>query len=252
MAPRQRPVSDERAVIRTALVFLLAGFATLSVSAAGAAPSYSCDGRLTATEKAICDDSALASLDVAMSSLYDVAAGSRRSSENAEAALADLRTAQRTWLAERNDCGADAGCLRSRYLDRIGTLSADIGAAAPAAGTARIGDVEVKPDGTMERRFADGGRAVRTPVGGYERYLPDGNRLNQASVLSQSQPPLPPALPSEFTNWGNTVNLQLSGILRNILTPEEFTAYEATEADKDFFDLLEWRLASISFLTYDP
>ena len=93
---------------------------------------------------------------------------------------------------------------------------------------------------------------VRSPTGDQQRYMPNGQRLTQVGALSQAQPPLPPALPTEFTGWGNTVNIRLSGILRNILTAEEFAAYEATEADKGFFDLLEWRLDSISFLTYEP
>lgn len=239
-------------MIRPAAFFLLAIVLALSVRAAWAAPSYSCDGRLTPTEKAICDDSALGSLDVAMSSLYDVAAGSRRSADNADAAIADLRSAQREWLDKRNACGTDTACLRSSYLERIGALGADIGARPPSSSPPRVGDIQVGPDGTIERRYADGGRAVRSPTGRQDRYTPDGTQYTRATLQSQAQPPLPPSLPSEFTSWGNTLNYRLSGILRNILTPEEFEAYRATEGDKAYFDLVEWRLDSISFLTFDP
>ena len=41
----------------------------------------------------------------------------------------------------------------------------------------------------------------------------------------------------------------LLAILRNILTDAEFEAYQQTEADKGYYERINWRLRSIQFLT---
>lgn len=82
------------------------------VSAPAFAASFSCEGKLTAVENAICTDSQLSSLDVAMKAEYDKV---RRVSP-------DVLASQRDWLKfGRNRCG-DKECLMSAYRSRISDL----------------------------------------------------------------------------------------------------------------------------------
>jgi Bacterial SH3 domain len=105
----------------------------------------------------------------------------------------------------------------------------------------------VLPDGTLELRFVDGTRRHMLPDGQLEVVHPDGSKSKFAFVQTPGAD-LPP-LPSEFSGWATRVNDDLLGILTNILTPDEFTAYKQTEAGKDFYGVLSWRLRSIQFLT---
>lgn len=80
-------------------------------------PSYACSKATTATELAMCDDKSIWAKDRAMNSIYFWIRG------NVEP---DLRrrilTAQRNWLAERNNCGAYKECLNSVYDQRLQEL----------------------------------------------------------------------------------------------------------------------------------
>lgn len=233
-----------------ALLFILSALAAPAATPVHAQPSYSCDGSLTATERTICGASTLGRLDLAMSSLYTVAVDDGRTGTDPDAAIAGLRDTQRAWLSERNGCGTDTDCLRARYLQRIDVLRSRIGAASAAAGPRRVGDVQVLADGSIERRRADGSRIVRDPRGRVVRFDSQGNRSNGASAaMVQAQPVVLPALPTELSNWGEQVNGGLSRVIRNMLTPEEYAAYRTTEAEKDFYKLVDWRLRSITFLT---
>ncbi|MEZ5774772.1 MAG: hypothetical protein R3D33_18750 [Hyphomicrobiaceae bacterium] len=100
-----------------ALALLAAGLAG-TPEAAAASPSFSCKGRLTATERAICDSPVLSSLDRQMAREYAHRMGSFRTSEG----RSSLKAAQRGWLATRNSCGASKGCLRAEYEDWISQL----------------------------------------------------------------------------------------------------------------------------------
>lgn len=79
--------------------------------------SFDCRKAGTATEKAICSDIALARLDRNLADNYTVAL-----SFTDEAGKAKIREAQRQWIAERNACGGDIGCLSSAYQARIKVL----------------------------------------------------------------------------------------------------------------------------------
>ena len=79
--------------------------------------SFDCRKAGTATEKAICSDVALARLDRELSDTYTVAL-----SFTDDAGKAGIRDAQRRWIAERNACGGDVGCLVSAYEARIKVL----------------------------------------------------------------------------------------------------------------------------------
>lgn len=79
-------------------------------------PSW-CPKAATATEKAICGNALLAEQDVAMTKLF---LAKRRSLPASDAD--ELRRTQRAWLALRNACKSDIGCLSAAYETRINQL----------------------------------------------------------------------------------------------------------------------------------
>jgi hypothetical protein len=105
----------------------------------------------------------------------------------------------------------------------------------------------VLPDGTLEYRYADGRVRRRLPTGSEQILWPDG-RVTSVATLQVQLADLPP-LPAEFTGWGGRLGDDLLQVLVNILTPAEMEAYRQTEEGKSFYELLDWRLRSIRFLT---
>ena len=79
--------------------------------------SFDCAKAGSATEKAICSDIALARLDRTLADQYTVAL-----SFTDDAGKAKVREDQRKWIAERNACAGDVGCLTSQYQARIKVL----------------------------------------------------------------------------------------------------------------------------------
>lgn len=77
-----------------------------------AGPSFSCTGRLTPTEGAICADDQLGALDRRYNDLYDRALAAAGNPER-ERAIA------RAFLDERNSCGGDSDCIRQVYVRRL-------------------------------------------------------------------------------------------------------------------------------------
>jgi uncharacterized protein len=105
----------------------LAGLLTslLCSPAVAATPSFPCTGNLASTEKVICSDDGLASLDVALAAAY------KSKLENPgprDYSLDDPRDAipmtQKAWLTHRNSCGADKACIRNAYVIRNAALTA--------------------------------------------------------------------------------------------------------------------------------
>jgi uncharacterized protein YecT (DUF1311 family) len=80
--------------------------------------SFDCQKAGTATEKAICSDIPLARLDRALADSYAQAL----SWAGDDAEKTKIRDAQRKWIAERNACGGDIGCLTSAYDARLKAL----------------------------------------------------------------------------------------------------------------------------------
>lgn len=79
-------------------------------------PSFNCQKASLPTEKLICADAALATLDVQMARLY-AATLQRVGDKDA------LRQSQRAWLKARRDACADITCVRQAYQERIAELS---------------------------------------------------------------------------------------------------------------------------------
>lgn len=94
----------------------LALLGMLSVVTVSFAADFNCTRAGTAPEKAICADQDLSGLDEALGMAY------RTALESAGDEAKAVREAQRTWLAERNACGAKTDCLRQSYDKRLSAL----------------------------------------------------------------------------------------------------------------------------------
>ena len=228
-----------------AFITFLAAAIVFSMNA-DAAPSFSCQANLNRTERVICDNDELSRLDREMVAVYRSVSGGQTGTSPES-----LAAEQKAWLRSRNACGSRVNCIRSHYLDRTAALKSLTTIQSEAARTVEL-NWRILPDGTMERRLADGSKRLRRPDGETEYYLPDGS-LHDPNVQAVHVPrPDLPALPGELTNWGSGLELRLLNVLRNILTPDEMEAYLQTEKDKDFYDVIEWRIDSIVFLTREP
>lgn len=230
----------------------LISIATLAVGAlvvgtpATAQPSFDCTAQLNATEQAICRDAGLARLDRHMASTFYVLY------EKIERDRAPkFRADQTQWRRDRDACGSAVGCIRNNYIYRIGIFEEIIGGD-PSEGLTEITrspSARVLPDGTIEKRNEDGSITRHLPNGRTERVSPDGEQITVYTQYSQvpyaNLPPLPPT----HDGWATSLEGSLLIILDNILTDDEYTAYQSTETGKDDYVLIDWRLRSISILT---
>jgi uncharacterized protein YecT (DUF1311 family) len=92
--------------------------------AAAATPSFSCTGSLNATERTICSDDSLAILDRQVATAYkNKFDGLPVESANAlDELVKSLAITQKAWLAHRNLCGTDVGCIYKAYVTRRAAL----------------------------------------------------------------------------------------------------------------------------------
>ncbi len=124
----------QRALIASTLVLALAGCDSASKGPAQAsaaqpdtakalAPSFSCDGVMAGSiEELICQDPALAALDLKMQDVYSAAAIMAETEQPPT-----LRAEQRGWIKGRDDCwkSQDKGqCVEDNYRLRIAELQA--------------------------------------------------------------------------------------------------------------------------------
>ena len=98
-------------------------FTVLSVfgltTQSAAAQEFDCRDASKSAEHKICASDNLSALDETMSSLY---ARLWRVTDDDEAREA-LRDYQRMFLAARDGCGRNAGCIKGAYLDQIEVLN---------------------------------------------------------------------------------------------------------------------------------
>ena len=225
--------------MRFLLIPTVAAAGLLVVEPSIAQPSYGCSGQLNATERTICQDNILAQLDQEMADKF-YAISNRLSDER----KGNFRREQTRWRKNRDACGPAVGCIMANYVYRIGQLDAIAGDAPFGSFSARV-----LPDGTIERRLPNGVLERRLPNGTMESYGPDGQKISQNVPLIQVQedglPPLPPAP----VGWSVGLRMTLLEILNNILPDEQYAAYRSTEAGKEGYALVDWRLRSISLLT---
>jgi uncharacterized protein YecT (DUF1311 family) len=78
--------------------------------------SFACTAAASASEQAICSSVPLAAWDRSVAQAWREAR-KRRADDSAR-----LQTEQRSWLQERNRCGADLACLRARMQERVDAL----------------------------------------------------------------------------------------------------------------------------------
>lgn len=102
-------------------------------------------------------------------------------------------------------------------------------------------------DGTLESRYPDGLIHRLRPDGNVESVSPDG--MESMGLRIHVEDADLPLLPEELSGWGSMLGEQLLILLRNILSEAEFAAYRQTEVNKDYYELIEWRLRSLNFLT---
>lgn len=144
------------------------------------------------------------------------------------------------------------GWVNVRYLAVVretGGSTASPGTPTPAApGFANtIVSHDVMPDGTLAILLPDGSVRQRLPNGNTVTIRPDGTRSTFQYLNVQSADP--PPLPAGHSAWGERLGNSLLGILRNILNENEFNAYMQTEGGKTYYQIVDWRLRSIQFLT---
>lgn len=94
-------------------------FSTVSLLAPLAhAASFDCDAKeLKPDEKAICDNRALNDADVKMVTTFDLLSGLL-----AMGTRGSLQDEQTAWLKKRQDCQADAACIKAAYDERMKQL----------------------------------------------------------------------------------------------------------------------------------
>ncbi len=90
-------------------------------------PSFACAGSLSPVEQTICASNELAAWDRSVSDAYNVQIQEQQEIDaNDKTALAGMKAAQRAWLAKRNHCQTDAGCLKKSMHDRTFELVSKI------------------------------------------------------------------------------------------------------------------------------
>ena len=95
----------------------------LAPGAAGAADyaPMNCAKAKSAAERTVCKDYGLGQLEARMATLYAVA-----TSLVAMGQRGDMQGAQRDFLQERENCGANVSCIRQKYDARIADLQGTI------------------------------------------------------------------------------------------------------------------------------
>jgi hypothetical protein len=105
----------------------------------------------------------------------------------------------------------------------------------------------VLKDGSLLITYIDGSQRRLRPHSEIEYVTPEGLIIGSTKIEVPSDEL--PKLPSGLKPWGGFVASKLMLILNNILTESELAAYRQTEKDMDYYDLIDWRLRCISFLT---
>lgn len=117
------------------------GFSLLAQNALAAGFDCTLTG-LNETEKTICADTYLSGLD-------NVTNGYFVKAMDNSYGVGTLAREQRKWLAERNRCGADAECIKQRYIERNKTLSR-------AGVYQKVSEVFIRPGDKLDKPVAPG------------------------------------------------------------------------------------------------
>ncbi|NIF39909.1 DUF1311 domain-containing protein [Burkholderia sp. Tr-862] len=101
-----------RANLRSAMILAVLTIAPIAARAA----SFDCTKAASPTEKAICADPGLSSLDGQLAAAWKKALAKGGDT-------AALKAAQLQWLKQRDRCGTDASCIGDRYRERLASLN---------------------------------------------------------------------------------------------------------------------------------
>lgn len=130
-------------------------------------PSFDCAKAGTIVEHAICDSSELAELDRMLADAY-------RQALATSATPAQVKSTQRSWLAQRNACGAENSCLDRIMRGRIASLSGSPPVLDSGAGGAQTNAVIASDGGGVVLESADAYGAL------LQRYIQDQPELSNA------------------------------------------------------------------------
>jgi uncharacterized protein len=105
--------------MRRSLTLAILALSAACLSSGGArAASFDCDAEeLKPDEKVICDNRALNDADVKMATTFDLLSGLL-----AMGSRGTLQDEQTVWLKKRQECGADAACIKAAYDERMKQL----------------------------------------------------------------------------------------------------------------------------------
>lgn len=100
---------------------LLVGVLGAFPAGARSQPSFDCHKAGNATEKQICADPELARLDRRLAALWR---GTIRSFDDQDQ-VAQIKTDQKLWIGQRNQCADNSKCITDHYQAQINRLSGD-------------------------------------------------------------------------------------------------------------------------------
>jgi uncharacterized protein len=100
------------------IVIAVTSAGTVGTASAGEYAPVNCNKASSAAEQTICGSYALGQSEARMATLFSVA-----TSLVAMGQRGDLQDAQRKWIASREACGKNVGCLTAAYAERIRALN---------------------------------------------------------------------------------------------------------------------------------
>jgi uncharacterized protein len=108
------------------LAAVIASTAAMTGTASAEGPAFNCRYAKLAVEIAICDSSYLSSLDRRMSRTYYRVMNSQWVKYEDPALGRRIKRTHRRWIARRNACGYNEGCIARRYENYIPELRAHL------------------------------------------------------------------------------------------------------------------------------
>ena len=238
---------------RTGTVLALLTVLVCNPSAPWSAPSFRCDGSLNIVEKSICNDALLGDLDRRMAQLYRTAVATAGHTEQAR-----IKSAQRFWLNWRDACTPNIdGCIRRRYEQRIIDL-APAGSLAPGFGGATVTSKCNCNQESVTRRVRGDRYEVVHQSGRIDWWSSKGDAygsldpstgVGSSSLLSQAVASTFPALPSDYTEWGDALESSLLGVIDELLPEQDRAPYRALHTNKHFSERVLSHIQAIRFLT---
>ena len=119
-------MSTQLKIAGLGLAAAIASTAAMTGAAQAEGPAFNCRYAKLPVEIAICDSSYLSSLDRRMSRTYYRVMNSQYVKYENPAFGSQIKRDHRRWVARRNACGYDEGCIARRYENYIPELRAHL------------------------------------------------------------------------------------------------------------------------------